>query len=66
MRKASLGHRILFYICMAIIALVSVNIVMHLFIAGVQIMLFGFRMFLLPVIFLAAIYLGWHFRKFWK
>jgi hypothetical protein len=64
MSNANLGHKLLFYVCAIVVIIIGFDVVSHIFASGLRIMLFGFRMVLVPIILAAAIYITWHVRKF--
>jgi hypothetical protein len=66
MSNAPVRHKLLFYACMILILIIGEWIVFDVFIAGVRIFVFGLKLMVIPIVIIAAIYLTWHFRKFFK
>jgi hypothetical protein len=64
MSNATFGHKFLFWVCAIVVIIIGLDVTWHIFMSGIRIMAFGFKMILVPIIIGAAIYITWHVRKF--
>jgi hypothetical protein len=62
----NLIHKFVFYVIAIVLALIALDVLWHIFISGIQIMLFGFRMAIPLALIGAALYMYWHAKKFFK
>jgi hypothetical protein len=59
-------HKFVFYVVAIILALIAIKMLLIIFVSGIHIMLFGFRMAIPLLLIGAALYMYWHAKKFFK
>jgi hypothetical protein len=59
-------HKFIFGLCTILLALFVLNLAWNFFIMGIQIMIFGSKLVIFPILVIVVIYMIWHCRKFFK